>query len=259
MNFGSIGRLVATGLATFLLVTVTVTELLQSRIEFSLLVGIPAGLVAGAVAGGVVAWGFADGAPERRRRIASSFGAFAMTVLVTIVAGLLLPIRIALTIVVGTVVGLMTAVGSTAATAAALVPAERDSRVLRRRDTQFGSENERSDRAESVADFGERDHRSGAVRTTERSATAITSNRHALQSVSVPAATPYRRPKTRVLVSSISTIPPSGVVPSVNSATPANSGDIAVSRRGTSPRAAMSSAAGYSTSVRRPVPFGARQ
>jgi hypothetical protein len=111
MNFGSIGRLVATGLATFLLVTVTVTELLQSRIEFSLLVGIPAGLVAGAVAGGVVAWGFADGAPERRRRIASSFGAFAMTVLVTIVAGLLLPIGIALTIVVGTVVGLMTAVG----------------------------------------------------------------------------------------------------------------------------------------------------
>jgi len=65
--------------------------------------------------------------PERRRRIASSFGAFAMTVLVTIVAGLLLPIGIALTIVVGTVVGLMTAVGVYRRDGGPLVPAERDS------------------------------------------------------------------------------------------------------------------------------------
>ncbi|ELZ24477.1 hypothetical protein C477_00910 [Haloterrigena salina JCM 13891] len=105
-----IGRLVAARLATYLIVTVAVTDLLRSRIEFSLLVGIPSGLVAGAVAGGVVAWGFADGAPERRR-IASAFGAFAITVLVAIVAGSLLPVGTALTVVVGTVVGLLTAVG----------------------------------------------------------------------------------------------------------------------------------------------------
>ncbi|WP_126664299.1 hypothetical protein [Haloterrigena salifodinae] len=105
-----IGRLVAACLATFLIVTVAVTDLLQSRIEFSLLVGIPAGLVAGAVTGGVVAWRFADGAPERRR-IASAFDAFAIAVLVAIVTGSLLPVGTTLTVVGGTVVGLLTAVG----------------------------------------------------------------------------------------------------------------------------------------------------
>ncbi len=111
MNLRSIGRLIAASLATFLVVTVAVTELLQSRIEFSLLVGIPAGLVAGVVAGGVVVWSFADGAPERRRRIASAFGAFAIAVLIAIIAGLLLPVGAVLTIAVSTVVGLLTAIG----------------------------------------------------------------------------------------------------------------------------------------------------
>ncbi|MFC6718046.1 hypothetical protein ACFQGT_10445 [Natrialbaceae archaeon GCM10025810] len=105
MHLRSIGYLVTAGLAAFLVVTVTVTELLHSRIEFSLLVGIPAGLVAGAVAAGVVAWGFADGAPERRRRVASSFGAFGIGVLVAIAAGVLLPVGTGAAIVVGTIVG----------------------------------------------------------------------------------------------------------------------------------------------------------
>lgn len=110
MNSGVIGRLVAACLATFLIVTVAVTELLQSHIEFSLLVGIPAGLVAGAVAAGVVALGFADGAPKRRQRIASAFGAFAIGVLVAIVVGALFPAGTALTLTVGTIVGLLIAV-----------------------------------------------------------------------------------------------------------------------------------------------------
>jgi len=177
-----------------------------------------------------------------------------MTVLVTIVAGLLLPIGIALTIVVGTVVGLMTAVGSTAATAAALVPAERDSvcfgdgiRSLGARTSAAIVPERRRFRRTRPSIGGSEDHRTERDGDHQQSPCAPVGKR--------AGGNPARRPKTRVLVSSISTIPPSGVVPSVNSATPANSGDIAVSRRGRVRGGHEQRGRIQHTSVRRPVPF----
>lgn len=76
MNCKLLRLTLAAGVATFLIVGVAVTELLQSRIEFSLLVGSPVGLVAGAIAAGLVAWGTNNGASAQRRRLATAFGTF---------------------------------------------------------------------------------------------------------------------------------------------------------------------------------------
>lgn len=112
MNFRSLGVTIAAGVATFLIVGVAVTELLQSSIEFSLLVGIPAGLIAGATVAAVVAWGVSEGAPAGRRRVAVAFGTFAVTFLVVLVAGVFLPTGTTLSIIVGIGVGTIVAVGS---------------------------------------------------------------------------------------------------------------------------------------------------
>jgi hypothetical protein len=116
MNLRLLGQAIAAGIATFLVVGLAVTELLQPRIEFSLLVGIPTGLFAGAVVAAVVAWGSRSGEPEQRRLLASAIGAGATSFLVVVAAGALLALGIASTVVVGvlvgTVVGLAVAVVS---------------------------------------------------------------------------------------------------------------------------------------------------
>jgi hypothetical protein len=110
MNRKLLGLTLAAGVATFLIVGVAVTELLQSRIEFSLLVGLPVGLVAGAIAAGLVAWGTSKGAPAQRRRLATAFGAFGAGFLVVLVAGILLSIGTIISIVIGVGVGIIVAV-----------------------------------------------------------------------------------------------------------------------------------------------------
>lgn len=110
MNFRSTVRVIAVGLTTFLVITVAVTELLQSRIEFSLLVGIPVGLVAGVIITALLVRGFADGPSERERWISASFGAVSIAVLVVIVAGALLQVGTTMAAIAGTIVGLVTAV-----------------------------------------------------------------------------------------------------------------------------------------------------
>lgn len=112
MNRRLLGLTIAAGLATFLIVGVAVTELLQSRIEFSLLVGIPAGLIAGAAIAAVVAWGVSEGAPAQRRRLAVAFGTFGATFLVVLVTGAFLPVGTVVSIVIGIGVGLAVAGGT---------------------------------------------------------------------------------------------------------------------------------------------------
>lgn len=112
MNLRFLGSAVAAGLATFLIVGVAVTELLSSRIEFSLLIGIPAGLAAGAVAATLVALGSTEGAPAQRRRVATAFGAFGAGFLGVLAAGLLLPVGTVVGIVLGIAVGVVLGVAS---------------------------------------------------------------------------------------------------------------------------------------------------
>lgn len=112
MNLRLLGFTLAAGIATFLIVGVAVTEVLQSRIEFSLLVGIPVGLVAGAVAAALIAWGTTEGAPTQRRRVAIAFGAFAASFLVVFAAGVLLPAGTVVGILAGIAVGVVVAIVS---------------------------------------------------------------------------------------------------------------------------------------------------
>lgn len=112
MNYRLLGLTLAAGLATFFVVGVAVTELLQSRIAFSLLVGLPAGLVAGAFAASLVAWGVTEGAPAQRRRLATAFGTFGLGFLVVLVAGSLLSVGVTISIVIGVGVGVVIAIAS---------------------------------------------------------------------------------------------------------------------------------------------------
>lgn len=112
MNLRLLGLALAAGLATFLLVGVVVTELLASRIAFSLLVGIPAGLFAGAVVATLVAWASDAGGPPERRRLATAFGTFAATFLLVLVVGAVVPVGMTIGVLAGVVVGVVAAVGS---------------------------------------------------------------------------------------------------------------------------------------------------
>jgi len=112
MNLRFLGLTVAAGLATFLIVTVAVAELLQPRIEFSLLIGVPAGLAAGAVAATLVALGSTEAAPPQRRRVATAFGAFAASFLGVLAAGIVLPVGTVVGIVAGIVVGVVVAIAA---------------------------------------------------------------------------------------------------------------------------------------------------
>lgn len=112
MNLRLLGLTIAAGLATVIIVGVAVTELLQSQIEFSLLVGIPVGLFAGAVVAALVAWGTTEGAPTQRRRVAIAFGAFATSFLAVLAAGVVLPIGTVLGITLGIGVGVVVAIVS---------------------------------------------------------------------------------------------------------------------------------------------------
>lgn len=110
MNVKSFGLTLAAGLAAFLIVGVAVTELLQSRIEFSLLVGLPAGLLAGAITIAAVALSLGDRVAPKRRKVAYSAGVFAVAFLVVLVTGAILSQGITIAIIAGIVLGLGAAV-----------------------------------------------------------------------------------------------------------------------------------------------------
>ena len=109
MNLKIFGLALAAGVATFIVAGVAVTELLQSRIEFSLLIGLPVGLLAGSLAATVVAWAVNEGEPPQRRRLATAFGAFGAGFLVVLLAGILLPFGTTIMMVIGVGVGILVA------------------------------------------------------------------------------------------------------------------------------------------------------
>ena len=112
MNLKVFGLALAAGVATFIVAGVAVTELLQSRIEFSLLVGLPVGLVAGSLAAAVVARGVNEGEPPQRRRLATAFGAFGAGFLVVLFVGIVLSLGTIISIVIGVAVGIIVAFAS---------------------------------------------------------------------------------------------------------------------------------------------------
>jgi hypothetical protein len=85
MTLKSLSLALLSGIATFLIVGVAVTEFAQSWIEFSLFLGIPAGIASGAFTAGAVYLGLADDAPVHRRRIVTSLTAFGVGFLVSLV------------------------------------------------------------------------------------------------------------------------------------------------------------------------------
>lgn len=112
MNFKSFVLALAAGIATFLIVGAGVATLVQPWIEFSVFVGIPVGLVAGAIAAVLVALGLGDAAPVERRRLAATFGAFAVGFLIVLVAGSVATLGLTLSMLVGVVVGTIAALGT---------------------------------------------------------------------------------------------------------------------------------------------------
>ena len=100
------------GIAAFLVVGVTITELAAARIEFSLFVGLPAGIVAGAAVAAAVAYGLGESTTPRQRRFAASIGGFGLGFLAALVVlsslvGLGVVLSMALGIVVGLVAGVV--------------------------------------------------------------------------------------------------------------------------------------------------------
>lgn len=76
MNLRNVGPALLAGFASFLVVAIAVTALLETRIEFSALLGLPAGVLAGVVVTGAVYLGLDADASRRRRRTVSSVVAF---------------------------------------------------------------------------------------------------------------------------------------------------------------------------------------
>lgn len=110
MNTKSLALALLAGIATFLVVGIAVTALLEPRIEFSVFLGIPAGLGAGAVAAAAVYLGLGDDAPAERRRVALAFGLFGAGLLATLVVLAAAGQGVVLSIAAGVVVGLVAGV-----------------------------------------------------------------------------------------------------------------------------------------------------
>ncbi len=107
------GAALLSGVATLLVVTIVVTELIADEIEFSLLVGLPAGLVSGVLVGGIIYI-----AANRRRPGVAQVGA---SLVMGFAAGFMIAYFVAIVVLdigtveamgAGAIVGLLTAVVS---------------------------------------------------------------------------------------------------------------------------------------------------
>jgi len=110
MTFKTLGYAFAAGIATFLVVGVTLTELASVWTEFSLFVGLPAGIVAGGLVAAAVAFGLTDDTPSRQRRIAGSIAGFGVGFLAAVVAGSLAGLGVVSAMAIAVGVGLVAAV-----------------------------------------------------------------------------------------------------------------------------------------------------
>ena len=123
MTLKSLGYALAAGIAAFLVVGATVTELAAARIEFSLFVGLPAGIVAGAAVAAAVAYGLGAETAPRQRRLAVSIASFGLGFLAALVVlSSLVGLGVVLSMGLGVVVGLVAAVVSYLRGAAILDP-----------------------------------------------------------------------------------------------------------------------------------------
>lgn len=112
MNVKSVGLALAAGIAAFLLVGITVTEIAQSWIEFSLFLGLPAGFAAGAFTVAAVYRGLAGDSPSQRRHITGAFaGSSTVFLVVLIVLSGLLNLGVTLALGIAFVVGLLAGIG----------------------------------------------------------------------------------------------------------------------------------------------------
>lgn len=111
MNLKTLALVFGAAIATFLLVGIAVTELVQPWIEFSLFVGIPAGILAGAIAGALVALGLQTDAPDQRKRVAQSFAAFGLVFLAVVVGVNLAGLGMLISTLAGVVVGSFASIG----------------------------------------------------------------------------------------------------------------------------------------------------
>ena len=113
MTLKSLAYALVAGIAAFLVVGVTVTELVAARIEFSVFVGLPAGVVAGTAVAAVVAYGLGEETTLRQRRLAASIAGFGVGFLAAvIVLSGLVGLGVVLSMGLGVVVGLAAAVVS---------------------------------------------------------------------------------------------------------------------------------------------------
>ena len=84
MRLQNVTLVVASGIASFLVVVVLATELAAPYVAFSLFVGIPVGLVAGVATAAVVALGLGPASEPGRRRVALSLGTFGVAFIVVL-------------------------------------------------------------------------------------------------------------------------------------------------------------------------------
>jgi len=113
MTLKLLGYALAAGVAAFLVVGVTVTELAAARIDFSVFVGIPAGVVAGMAVTAAVAFELADVDSPQRYRLAGAVAGFGVGFLAAvIVLSGLVGLGVVLSMALGVVVGLVAAVVS---------------------------------------------------------------------------------------------------------------------------------------------------
>ena len=112
MTLKTLGYAFAAGIATFLVVGVTLTELASAWTEFSLFVGLPTGIAAGGLVAAAVAFGLTDDAPSRRRRIAGSIAGFGVGFLATAAAVGLAGLGVVSSMAIAVGVGIVAAVVS---------------------------------------------------------------------------------------------------------------------------------------------------
>ena len=113
MTLKLLGYALAAGVAAFLVVGVTVTELAAARIDFSVFVGIPAGVVAGMAVTAAVAFELADVDSPQRYRLAGAVAGFGVGFLAAvIVLSGLVGLGVVLSMALGVVVGLVAALVS---------------------------------------------------------------------------------------------------------------------------------------------------
>ncbi|MFW6152986.1 MAG: hypothetical protein ACOC42_01365 [Halobacteriota archaeon] len=105
MDRRAIALATAAGVAAFILVGVTVTEVTMRWIEFSLFVGIPVGLVAGVAITMAVYLGLSRDAPAVRRRIALGLGTFGGAFLLVLALAIALDRTIITSLLLATTVG----------------------------------------------------------------------------------------------------------------------------------------------------------